>query len=69
MTTIGMLLFDRLTQLDLTGPYEVFARLPDARVVLVSPSGGPVKSEHGRMNACFVGPFGPRCQWPVGPAR
>ncbi len=47
MTTIGMLLFDRLTQLDLAGPYEVFARLPDARVVLVSPSAGPVQSEHG----------------------
>ncbi len=37
MTRIGMVLFPRLTQLDLTGPYEVFARLPDAQVLLVGP--------------------------------
>lgn len=36
-TRIGMVLFPRLTQLDLTGPYEVFARLPDAQVLLVGP--------------------------------
>ena len=29
---IGMLAFPRMTQLDLTGPYEVFARLPNTRV-------------------------------------
>ena len=27
-TRIGLLLFPRLTQLDLTGPFEVFAKLP-----------------------------------------
>lgn len=32
---IGMLLFPDLTQLDLTGPFEVFQRVPDARVHLV----------------------------------
>ena len=32
---IGMLLFPRLTQLDLTGPYEVLARLPNTAVHLV----------------------------------
>ena len=26
---IGMLIFPRLTQLDMTGPYEVLARLPE----------------------------------------
>jgi len=31
---IGLLLFPGLTQLDLTGPYEVFARVPGARVHL-----------------------------------
>jgi cyclohexyl-isocyanide hydratase len=36
-TRIGFVLFPRLTQLDLTGPYEVFARLPDAQVLLVGP--------------------------------
>jgi cyclohexyl-isocyanide hydratase len=29
---IGMWLFPRLTQLDLTGPYEVLARLPNTTV-------------------------------------
>ena len=29
---IGMLIFPRLTQLDMTGPYEVLARLPDTTV-------------------------------------
>jgi cyclohexyl-isocyanide hydratase len=36
-TRIGFVLFPRLTQLDLTGPYEVFGRLPDAQVLLVGP--------------------------------
>jgi cyclohexyl-isocyanide hydratase len=34
-TRIGFVLFPRLTQLDLTGPYEVFGRLPDAQILLV----------------------------------
>jgi cyclohexyl-isocyanide hydratase len=29
MTTVGMMLFPNLTQLDLTGPYEVFCQMPD----------------------------------------
>ena len=29
-TRIAMVLFPRLTQLDLTGPYEVLARMPGA---------------------------------------
>jgi cyclohexyl-isocyanide hydratase len=32
---IGLLLFPRLTQLDLTGPYEVFAMFPSAHVRLI----------------------------------
>jgi len=44
---IGMLLFPHLTQLDLTGPYEVLARLPGARVELVAKTREPVVSEHG----------------------
>ena len=32
---IGLILFPRLTQLDLTGPFEVLARLPNADVHLV----------------------------------
>lgn len=32
---IGLVLFPRLTQLDLTGPFEVLAHLPNADVHLV----------------------------------
>ncbi len=39
---IGLLLFPRVQQLDLTGPSEVFASLPDARVHLVARSAEPV---------------------------
>ena len=37
---IGMLIFPRLTQLDMTGPYEVLARLPDTKVDLVAQHDG-----------------------------
>jgi cyclohexyl-isocyanide hydratase len=42
-----MLLFPRLTQLDLTGPYEVFAQMPDTRVHLISQSLEKVVSAYG----------------------
>jgi cyclohexyl-isocyanide hydratase len=42
-----MLLFPQLTQLDLTGPHEVLARLPGAQVALVAASRDPVTSETG----------------------
>jgi len=35
---IGMLIFPRLTQLDMTGPYEVLARLPNTKVVMLTVS-------------------------------
>jgi cyclohexyl-isocyanide hydratase len=44
---IGMLLFPRLTQLDMTGPYEVLARLPDTKVELVARSLDPVTTDRG----------------------
>ena len=44
---IGLLLFPRLTQLDLTGPYEVFAKFPDAKVRLVWKDVGPVVADGG----------------------
>jgi cyclohexyl-isocyanide hydratase len=44
---IGLLLFPRLTQLDLTGPFEVFARTPGARVHLLWKSLDPVRSDTG----------------------
>jgi cyclohexyl-isocyanide hydratase len=45
--TIGMLLFPRLTQLDLTGPYEVLARLPNTDVHLVAHTLDPVETDRG----------------------
>jgi cyclohexyl-isocyanide hydratase len=47
MRRIGMLLFPRMTQLDLTGPYEVLARLPDTTVDLVARTRAPVESDRG----------------------
>ena len=44
-TRIGFILFPRLTQLDLTGPFEVFARLPDAEVLLIG--AGETRSDTG----------------------
>jgi cyclohexyl-isocyanide hydratase len=44
---IGMLLFPRLTQLDLTGPFEFFHRIPGARVHLVWKDTQPVRAESG----------------------
>jgi cyclohexyl-isocyanide hydratase len=44
---VGMLLFPDLTQLDLTGPFEVLTRLPDAKVHLVAKSRAPVASDTG----------------------
>ncbi len=44
---IGMLIFPRLTQLDMTGPYEVLARLPNTTVDLVARTLDPVKTDRG----------------------
>src|SRR5258705_9927114 len=43
----GMLVFPNLTQLDLTGPYEVLARIPGAETLLLWKNLDPVRSEHG----------------------
>ena len=47
MRRIGMLIFPRLTQLDMTGPYEVLARLPDTKVELVARDLDPVVTDRG----------------------
>jgi len=39
---IGMLIFPEMTQLDFTGPWEVFAQLPDCEVRVVAESLEPV---------------------------
>ena len=40
-------LYPRVTQLDFTGPYEVLARLPGARCILASASGGDIEADGG----------------------
>jgi len=42
---IAMLLFDKVTQLDFTGPQEVLGRLPGAEVALVAKTRDPIVSE------------------------
>jgi cyclohexyl-isocyanide hydratase len=44
---IGLLLFPNLTQLDLTGPYEVFARVQDTDVHLVWKALDAVRADSG----------------------
>jgi cyclohexyl-isocyanide hydratase len=44
---IGMLTFPGFTQLDLTGPFEVLHRLPEARVHLVWKEAGLVRADSG----------------------
>ena len=40
-------LYPRVTQLDFTGPFEVFARLPGARCRLASVAGGEIHGDGG----------------------
>ena len=47
--SVGFVLFDGLTQLDLTGPYEVLARMPDTRVHLIAATLTPVRTEWGML--------------------
>lgn len=47
MTEIGFLLFPRLTQLDLTGPFEVLSRLPGAKVRLLWKTLEAVRADTG----------------------
>jgi cyclohexyl-isocyanide hydratase len=45
--SIGLLLFPKITQLDLAGPYEVFCRMPGAAVHLLWKDTQPIRSEWG----------------------
>jgi Putative intracellular protease/amidase len=45
--SVGILLFDGVTQLDFTGPYEVLARMPGTHVSLLAPTLEPVRTEWG----------------------
>jgi cyclohexyl-isocyanide hydratase len=45
--SIGIVVFPNVTQLDVTGPYEVFARMPATTVHLMAATLAPIRSEHG----------------------
>lgn len=45
--TIGFVLFPGVTQLDLTGPFELLSRLPGARAFTVGREPGPVRADSG----------------------
>lgn len=46
---IGLVIFPDMTQLDLTGPYQVFALMPDTRVHLLWKTTEPVTSNEGMI--------------------
>lgn len=46
---VGFLVFPQVTQLDLAGPFEVFARTPDTTVHLIGRSLNPVESAPGHL--------------------
>jgi cyclohexyl-isocyanide hydratase len=45
--TVGMVMYPGFTQLDFTGPFEVFARLPGATVRAVAGRAEPIASDSG----------------------
>jgi len=45
--TVGFVLFPDLTQLDLTGPLQVLARLPQSRIIVAAKSQNPIPSDCG----------------------
>jgi cyclohexyl-isocyanide hydratase len=44
---IGMLMFPDMTQLDMTGPYEVFAAIPGVKIYVIWKSLDPVRTDRG----------------------
>ncbi|PJZ59357.1 DJ-1/PfpI family protein [Leptospira barantonii] len=45
--SIGIFIFPGVTQLDFTGPFEVFSRIPNAKVFLFAQTKGPIDTESG----------------------
>lgn len=44
---VGFVLFPEFTQLDMTAPFEVFARMPETEVLVLGKSRDAVPSDHG----------------------
>ena len=45
--SVGIVLFPNLTQLDFTGPYEVFAKFPNTQLYLLAETLEPIRSDRG----------------------
>nr|WP_218281137.1 hypothetical protein [Verrucomicrobium spinosum] len=45
--TIAMLVFERMDQIDFTGPFSVLARVPEARIQVVGLTSAPVRDHKG----------------------
>ncbi|MBD2202732.1 hypothetical protein H6G33_17795 [Calothrix sp. FACHB-1219] len=45
--SIGIVIFPNITQLDFTGPYEVFAKLPNTKLYLLAETLEPIPSDRG----------------------
>jgi transcriptional regulator GlxA family with amidase domain len=54
---IAMVLYPRMTALDIVGPYEVLSRLPDATVVFVAARPGAVLADTGALSLIAVSDF------------
>lgn len=59
--TCGLVLFPDVTQLDLTGPYDILCRVPGLKVVMLGVNRDPVRTEHGLA-------FTPDCSFSKAPA-
>ncbi|MET0290910.1 MAG: DJ-1/PfpI family protein [Steroidobacteraceae bacterium] len=45
--TIGMLMFERMDQIDFTGPFSVLSRLPESSLEIIGLEAGPVRDHKG----------------------
>jgi len=62
---IGSLLFEGLDQIDLTGPYEVLAQIPNATCRIFAKGPEPVRDLHGlrlTQYLSFLG-YAPEADW------
>jgi cyclohexyl-isocyanide hydratase len=45
--TVGCLIFERMDQIDFTGPFEVLSRMPDTRVQIIGKELSPIRDMQG----------------------
>ena len=45
--SVGCLIFERMDQIDFTGPFEVLSRMPDTRVQIIGKELSPIRDVRG----------------------